>query len=84
MTYTGYSLQPSVSIHERNEKYVVKERSATQTLAHPVSSGVGQNGLCHSITVFLFTQLLGSRLDGYGQGQATTMTHHPVNTRHIR
>lgn len=52
--------------------------------AHPVSCGVGQNRLCHSLIVILSTQLLRGRLNSYRQGQAASMTHHPVHTRHVR
>lgn len=57
--------------------------SMSKLSAHPISGGIGQDGLCHSVTVLVPTQLLGSRFDGDGQGQAATVTHHPVHTRHV-
>lgn len=57
--------------------------SMSKLSAHPISGGIGQDGLCHSVTVLVPTQLPGSRFDGDGQGQAATVTHHPVHTRHV-
>lgn len=57
--------------------------SMSKLSAHPISGGIGQDGLCHSLTVLVPTQLPGSRFDGDGQGQAATVTHHPVHTRHV-
>lgn len=73
-----------ISAHEGSEMYIVKRTEGHTDSPHPVSGGVGQNCLCHSIAVVLPTQLLRSRLHSYSQGQAATMTHHPVNTRHVR
>lgn len=88
---TTYNIRPSLSRwlveniqfmrDVRNIKYMVKEQ---KRCTHPVSRGVGQNRLCHSITVVLPTQPLRSRLDSAGHRQASTVTHHPVNARHVR